>query len=102
MYQLTIDTGAVSRTTGHAGQAEARQALLDHAIEADLYLHGDPWTNPTVAASLHAPHVSVFRLLRLDPTEREPRCVGTATITAPADTDAAPNPHLSTTGAAAS
>lgn len=98
MYQLTIDTGAASRTTRHIGQAEARQALLDHAIEADVYLHGDHRGGP--AASPNPMQASTFHLLRLTPNEREPRCVGIATITTP--TAAAADPHLSTTGAAAS
>lgn len=102
MHQLTIDTDTGSHTTRHAGEAEARQALLEHAIKADLYLHGDHRTDTGTAAALLAPRVSVFGLLRLDPAEREPRCVGTATITAAADVDAAPNPYPSTTEASAS
>lgn len=102
MYQLTIDTGAASRTTRHGGQAEARQALLDHAIEADVYLHGDHRGDLAAAASPNSVQASTFHLLRLTPNDREPRCVGIATITTPTGTDAATDPHLSTTGAAAS
>jgi hypothetical protein len=81
MYELTITTGETSITTSHGGRDQARQALLDHAVQADLYLHRDHTPHEDVP---EAGEVTVLHLLRLDPAGRQPRCVGTATITAAA------------------
>jgi len=93
MYELTIATDAISRTTRHADPAGAHDALLAHAVEADLYLHAHHGRLATCTLN----QTSVIALLRLDPTQPQPLRVGTATITAAA-TDTRPH-H---TGAATS
>lgn len=77
VYQLTIATDEGARTTSHADPHQAGRALLDYAIQSDLYLHG----NYRIADQLcSATDLVVVHLLRLEPASREPRCVGTATI----------------------
>lgn len=93
MYELTIATDAISRTTRHADPAGAHDALLAHAVGADLYLHAHPGRVATPTPNL----ASVIALLRLDPAHPQPLRVGTATIAAAA-TDT--RPHR--TGAATS
>jgi hypothetical protein len=95
MFELTITAGEISSTTSHPDRRQARRALPRHAVHADLYLTGD-----------HAGHkdasnegeTTVFGLLRLDSGSRQPRRVGTATITAAA---AAPTHAPIPTGVAA-
>lgn len=99
MYQLTIATGPTSRVTCHADYDQARQALLDHAITADVYLHGDQALRQDAVS---APETTKVQLLQLDPTSGHPQCVGTATITTPAGADAAAALTPSMMGAAAS
>lgn len=96
MYELTITTAETSSTTRHGVPDDARRVLLEHAVQSDLYLHGDhaPGGDATDAGD-----VMVFQLLRLDPASRRPRCVGTATIAAAA---AAPTHTPTLTGVAAS
>ncbi|KDE97071.1 hypothetical protein Y900_027675 [Mycolicibacterium aromaticivorans JS19b1 = JCM 16368] len=79
MYQLTIATDEGARTTSHANPAQAGRALLDYAIQADLYLHGDHRTSDQLCS---ATNPAVITLVRLDAGGGPPRCVGTATITA--------------------
>jgi hypothetical protein len=79
MYELTITTDGTSSTTRHGGPDQARQQLIDHAVHADLYLHGD---HAELDATPDVTAAARFHLLRLDPTGRHPRCVGTATIAA--------------------
>lgn len=82
MYQLTIATDEGVHTTCHAEPEQAGRALLDYAIQADLYLLGDD-RNDNRASS--ATELTVVTLLRLDPPAgHQPRHVGTATITATA------------------
>ncbi len=97
MYQLTIATDEGVHTTCHADPAQAGRALLDYTIQADVYLLGDD-RNDGRASS--ATDLTVVTLLRLDPPAgHQPRCVGTATITATAPVAPTSN---SLTGAAAS
>ncbi|WP_241473991.1 hypothetical protein [Mycolicibacterium neoaurum] len=97
MYQLTIATDEGVRTTHHAEPEQAGRALLDYAIQADIYLLGDDRTHDWASS---ATDLSVVTLLRLDVSAgHQPRCVGTATITATAPVAATTN---SLTGAAAS
>lgn len=98
MYQLTIATDEGMHTTCHAEPEQAGRALLvEYAIQADIYLLGDD-RNGDRASS--ATDLTVVTLLRLDlPAGHQPRCVGTATITATALVAPATN---SLTGVAAS
>lgn len=96
MYELTITTGDTSSTTRHGVPDHARQALLEHVVQSDLYLHGDHVPD---GDATDAEDVTVFQLLRLDPASRQPRCVGTATIAAAA---AAPTRTPTLRGVAAS
>ncbi|ULN44762.1 hypothetical protein MI149_30170 (plasmid) [Mycolicibacterium crocinum] len=97
MYQLTIATDEGVHTTCHAEPEQASRALLDYAIEADIYLLGDDRTEGQASS---ATDLTVVTLLRLDPPAgHQPRCVGTATITATAPV--APTTNI-LTGAAAS
>ena len=96
MYELTITTDETSSTTRHCVSDHARRALLEHVVQSDLYLHGD---HAPGGDATDAEDVMVFQLLRLDPASRQPRCVGTATITAAA---AAPTHTPTLTGVAAS
>ncbi|AFM20148.1 hypothetical protein Mycch_5480 (plasmid) [Mycolicibacterium chubuense NBB4] len=79
MYQLTIATDEGARTTCHADPGQAGRALLDYAIQADVYLHGDHRTSDLLCS---ATNPAVIALVRLDAAGRPPRCVGTATILA--------------------
>ncbi|WP_179476266.1 hypothetical protein [Mycolicibacterium vinylchloridicum] len=82
MYELTIATDDGVHTTCHAEAEQASRALLDFAIQADIYLLGDD-RNECRASS--ATELTVVTLLRLDPPAgHQPRRVGTATITATA------------------
>ncbi|MCX2715238.1 hypothetical protein [Mycolicibacterium sp. J2] len=97
MYQLTIATHEGVHTTCHTEPEQAHRALLDYAIETDIYLLGDDRTSDRANS---ATDLTVITLLRLDPPAgHQPRCVGTATITA--TTPVAPTTN-SLTGAAAS
>lgn len=96
MYQLTIATDEGVHTTCHADPEQAGRALLDYAIQADVYLLG----NRHGGRASGAADLTVITLLRVDPPAgHQPRCVGTATITATAPVAPTPN---SLTGAAAS
>ena len=96
MYQLTIATDEDTRTTCYPDHAQAGRALLDYAIQADLYLHGDHRTSDQLCSATHS---AVITLVRLGAAGRPPSCVGTATITATATVAPTPN---NLTGAAAS
>lgn len=97
MHQLTIATDEGVHTTCHADPEQACRALLDYAIQADVYLHGDDRNGGQASG---ATDLTVVTLLRLDsPAGHQPRCVGTATITA--TVPVAPTTN-SLTGAAAS
>lgn len=96
MYQLTIATDEGARTTSHLDPGQASRALLDYAIQADLYLHGAPRTSDQLC---NATNPAVITLIRLEDADRLPRCVGTATITATATVAPTTN---NLTGAAAS
>ena len=78
MYQLTIATDEGVHTTCHAEPEQASRALLDYAIQADIYLLGDDRNDSRVSS---ATELTVVTLLRLDPPAgHQPRHVGTATI----------------------
>ena len=97
MYQLTIATDEGVHTTCHTEPEQVSRALLDYAIQADIYLLGN---DRTVDQASSATDLTVITLLRLElPAGRQPRYVGTATITA--TTPVAPTTN-SLTGAAAS
>ncbi len=64
MYQLTIATDEGVHTTCHAEPEQASRALLDYAIEADIYLLGDDRTEGQASS---ATDLTVVTLLRLDP-----------------------------------
>jgi hypothetical protein len=97
MYQLTIATDEGAHTTCHADPEQAHRALVDFAIEADIYLFSDGHIS---GRGNSATDLTVITLLRLDPPAgHQPRCVGTATITATAPVATTTN---SLTGAAAS
>ena len=81
MYQLTLATNEGVYTTCHADRCQAGRALLDYAIRADLYLHGDDRNGGHVRDAMD---LTVITLLRLDSAGRQPQCVGTATIAATA------------------
>lgn len=96
MYQLTIATDEGVHTTCHTEPEQVSRALLDYAIQADIYLLNDR----TGHRSSSATDLTVITLLRLEPPAgHQPRYVGTATITA--TTPVAPTTN-SLTGAAAS
>jgi hypothetical protein len=84
-------------TARHADADQAGRALLEYAIQADVYLHGDDCKRGHASGATD--HLTVVTLLRLDPAGRHPRRVGTATIAATATVAPTPN---SLTGAAAS
>lgn len=71
MHQLTIATDTATSTTGHDDFADAHRALMSHVIAQDLYLHAS-WPAPRTAAT--------FKLVSLDPADRQPHFTGTATI----------------------
>ena len=71
MHQLTIATDTATSTTGHDDFADAHRALMSHVIAQDLYLHAN-WPAPRTTAA--------FKLVSLDPADRQPRVAGTATI----------------------
>ena len=97
MYQLTIATDEGVHTTCHTEPDQASRALLDYAIKADIYLLGDDRSGDRASSTTD---LTVITLLRLDPPAgHQPRCVGTATISATAPV--APT-TTSMTGAAAS
>ena len=97
MYELTIATDEGVHTTCHTDPEQAGRALLDYAIQADVYLHG---ADRNGDQGNGATDLTVVTLLRLDPCAgRRPRCVGAATITATAPVAPTIN---SLTGAAAS
>lgn len=97
MYQLTIATDEGVHTTCHTEPEQAHRALLDYAIKADIYLLGDDRLGDGVSSPTD---LTVITLLQIDPPAgHQPRCVGTATITA--TTPVAPTTN-SLTGAAAS
>jgi hypothetical protein len=95
MYQLTIATDEGVHTTLHAEPEQAGRALLDYAIQADIYLFGDDGSGDRASS---ATDLTVVTLLDLS-TGHRPRCVGTATITATAPVAPTAN---NLTGAAAS
>ncbi|MGY4646254.1 hypothetical protein [Mycobacterium sp. URHB0021] len=81
MYQLIIASDATTSTTDHDDFDHARRALIEHVVDADLYLCGDQLFGE---AAHRAPFAIEFDLLALSPSGRQPHRVGTATIAAPA------------------
>ena len=89
MYQLTIANDATTSTTDHDDFDHARQALIGHVVDADLYLCGD---QPFGDVADRAPSAITFDLLTLSPSAHRPCRIGTATI-APAAARAAVAHH---------
>lgn len=87
MYQLIIANGATTSTTDHDDFDDARRALIERVIDADLYVCGE---QPLGETADREPTAVVFDLLALSPAGSQPHRVGTATIAASA-AEAAPH-----------
>ena len=81
MYQLIIANDATTSTTDHDDFNHARRALIEHVVDADLYVCGD---QPFGETADRATSTVEFDLLALSPLGRQPHRVGTATIAASA------------------